>query len=151
MHRSFDTSRLEPWSLGLARTFTAHPGEALAATRRLRRFGRQYAELMKSWDVLVCPTVAHPPPLLGHFSAELPFETAYERLRRFVAFTPLQNVAGAPALSIPHGTSSEGLPIGIQLAGSLGCDRILLELGLAIEAAQPWEPVAPRARWLSGR
>ena len=85
LHWRFDTSRLEPWTLGLARTFLARPGATLAAVRRLRAFGRTYAGVMQSYDVLVCPTLAEPPPLLGHLSSDVPFPTAFERLRRFIA------------------------------------------------------------------
>jgi amidase len=150
LHRGFDRSRLEPFSLGLAATFTAHPAAAAAAAWRLRGFALRYLEALAPWDVLLSPTVAHPPPPLGHFGADLPFDTLLERLTRYIPFTPFQNLAGAPALSLPLGRDAEDLPVGVQLAAAPGGERVLLELGLALEAAQPWPLVAPPARWAQG-
>jgi amidase len=147
LHRSFDRSRLEPWSRDLAATFGARPGSILAATWRLRSCAGRYARALAPWDVLVSPTVSHPPPALGHFGAELPFSTVLERLITYLPFTPLVNAAGAPALSLPWGLGAEGLPVGVQLAAAPGADHLVLELGLALEAARPWTLVAPRDRW----
>lgn len=147
LHWRFDRSALEPWSAGLSRSFVARRAQVIAATRRLRRFAATYARAMQTWDLLVCPTTAHPPPVLGHFSAELPFETVFERLRTFLPFTPLQNSAGAPALSLPAGQSGVGTPIGVQLAAAQGKDQLLLEVAAAIEAATPWPQQAPKALW----
>ena len=84
------------------------------------------------------PTLAAPPPEHGFLGPEVPFETGLERLRRFVPFTPLQNVAGAPAISLPLGRSETGLPIGVQLAAPMGGERTLLEVALGLEEAAPW-------------
>lgn len=147
LHWHFDRARLEPWSSGLSSSFSARRGAVIAATRRLRRFASTYAETMQKWDLLVCPTTAHPPPELGHFSHELPFETAFDRLRTYLPFTPVQNAAGAPAVSLPAGQSSLGTPIGVQIAAAQGHDQLLLEVAAEIEAAAPWPKVAPPALW----
>jgi amidase len=52
--------------------------------------------------------------------------------------TPVQNVSGAPAMSLPLGRSSEGLPIGVHLAAPFGHERRLLEVALELEEAAPW-------------
>jgi serine/threonine-protein kinase len=62
-------------------------------------------------------------------------ETALERLKWFIPFTPVQNVSGGPAISLPLARSKAGLPIGIQLASAMGTERTLLELALELEAA----------------
>ena len=72
---------------------------------------------------------------------EVPFETALERLKWFIPFTPTQNVSGSPAISLPLGQSNDGMPLGVQLASSLGGERTLLELALEIEAAAPFARV----------
>ena len=64
--------------------------------------------------------------------------TVMERLLEWVAFTPLQNATGDPAISLPMGTSSKGLPVGVQLAAAQGHDRRLLELAYELEEAQPF-------------
>ena len=52
------------------------------------------------------------------------------RILEWVSFTPLQNATGDPAISLPMGMSSKGLPIGVQLAAAQGYDRRLHRGGL---------------------
>ena len=52
-----------------------------------------------------------------------------------MAFTPLQNVTGDPAISLPLAQSASGLPIGMMFSAHLGRDATLLELAYEIEAA----------------
>jgi amidase len=84
------------------------------------------------------PTVAMPPPEHGYIGPDIPFETALERLKWFIPFTPTQNISGGPAISLPLGRSDDGLPLGVQLAAPFGDDRTLLELAFELEAAAPW-------------
>lgn len=53
------------------------------------------------------------------------------------------NLSGHPALSIPAGTTSIGLPFGLQIVGPRWRDDLVLELGAAWERARPWPAVAP--------
>jgi amidase len=141
--RRFDTRRVEALTSGLARTFTRAPWEALGATRRLRRFAAEYARVFERFDVLVSPTLARLPPKLGWISTEARFEEWFDRIRAYVPFTPLQNAAGAPAISLPLGRAENGLPIGVQFAGPFGGDGTLLSLALELEEAAPWPHLAP--------
>ena len=146
MGRSFDISDLDGWTLGLADQFKRNVHRVPAAIARLRRFNATYAELFSDVDVLLTPTLATPPPPLGHLDVDLPYEVHLDRVRRFVAFTPVQNVSGAPAVSIPAAVSSDGLPIGVQLAGVVGDDRTMLELAFDLEEAIGWDHLAPAYR-----
>ena len=148
-HRGFDRALLEPWTRDISRYFTSELGSSLRATRRLRRFTRTYAEVMQRYDVLVCPTTGTPPPRLGHLAPDVPFEVAFDRLLEFVPFTPFANAAGAPAISLPLGRGATGLPIGVQLSAAMGAERVLLALSLELEAAAPWNAIAPTDRWQS--
>ena len=49
-----------------------------------------------------------------------------------------QNVAGAPGIAVPAGTSAEGTPIGIHLGGPFGSEASLLQLAYELEAAAPF-------------
>ncbi len=60
-----------------------------------------------------------------------------------MTFTPLHNVAGTPAISLPAGRSAAGLPIGVQLAALPGEERLLLELAHELEQLRPWPLLAP--------
>ena len=81
------------------------------------------------------PTLAMPPPELGFIGPDVPFDTALERLKWFVPFTPVQNISGNPAISLPLAWSESGLPIGIQFESAMGTERTLLELALELEDA----------------
>jgi amidase len=55
-----------------------------------------------------------------------------------VGYTPIHNLAGAPAMSVPLHASRDGLPIGAHLAAKPGDDAMLLALAYELEAARPW-------------
>lgn len=109
-----------------------------AAVVRLQRSHRHTARLFADHDVLLCPTLARTTPELGWLSVDQPGDLVLERLREWVAFTPVQNVTGDPAVSLPLATSAVGTPIGVQLSAPRGRDRRLLEVALELEAAQPF-------------
>ena len=138
----FDSSQVEAFTEGLARFFQSNALGAPAAIWRLRRFARRYERRFEEFDVLMNPTVAMPPPEHGFLGPEVPFDTALERFKWFVPFTPVQNTSGGPAISLPLGQSKQGLPIGVQLAAPMGDERTLLELALELEAASPWPTLA---------
>lgn len=98
-----------------------------AATVAMHRFFEMY-------DVWLTPTLAAPPVPLGtfHYDSEV-----FHRTNAFSPFTPIANVAGLPAMSLPLG-SSDSLPIGVQCVGRPGDDKTLLTLALDIEEAEPW-------------
>jgi amidase len=56
----------------------------------------------------------------------------------WVDYTPVHNGAGNAAMSVPLGTSSAGLPIGVQFAAPQGGERRLFELAYELEEAAPW-------------
>ncbi len=143
MSWSFDRSRLEPWTEGLAQAFVRDRLAAFRATHRLRSFGAGYAAVMERYDVLVSPVTAAPPPEHGFLAGDLPYEEHFERIRAYLPFTSIQNVAGAPAISLPLGRTDDGLPIGVQLAAAPGAERTLLGLSLALERVAPWPLLAP--------
>jgi amidase len=62
----------------------------------------------------------------------------FAKVRDYVAYTPLQNAAGAPAMSMPLSMSPDGLPIGAHFAAAKGQERTLLELAYELEQAAPW-------------
>lgn len=142
VHPEFDRTRIEPFTEGLARFCVDHAGQLPAALVRLRAFARRYEERFDGYDVLMNPTVAMPPPEHGFIGPDIAFDKALERLKWFIPFTPVQNVAGGPAISLPLARSRDGLPIGIQLASKMGTERTLLELGLELEEASPWPTLA---------
>lgn len=106
-----------------------------ASIKRLKEFEGFYNHLFNDYDILICPTLSHAAPKLGHFG---PFEKTTDvllRLNAYTNFTPTQNISGAPAMSLPMGFSKEGLPIGVQFASNIGSERKLIELAFELEEA----------------
>jgi amidase len=147
VHRDFDATKLEPGSRDFGRYFTRDVSRALVGMARLRGFTKSWGKVMQRFDVMLSPTLAEPPPVLGHLKTDQPFELVFGRLISYTPFTGAMNAAGAPALSLPLGRSQHGLPMGVQFAAAHGRDALLLELGLSIEEARPWPRLAPRSGW----
>ena len=117
----------------------------LAAREWLQVNARQIA----SWwseghDLLLTPTIAEPPPVLGSFDspADNPLHGLF-RAAEVVPFTPPFNGTGQPAISLPLHWSADGLPIGVQLVAAFGREDLLLRVAAQLEAAQPWAERRP--------
>ena len=134
----FDRHLLEPLTYQLSRHYLGRCWRSPAAIRRLRTFSADYQALFKDHDLILTPVLATPPVELGYLGPDLDFATVSERLRNYAAFTPPQNVAGTPAVSLPLGQSSAGLPVGVQFAAGMGQESRLLEIAFELEQAMPW-------------
>jgi len=124
---------------------------AHAASRELASFFHRY-------DVLLLPTMAHPPARLGEGALKAaerfglgvlrsaPVRPVMLKLLRDLADkslervpnTQLFNMTGVPAMSVPLGMSTSGLPIGMQFASGYGRDGLLFQLAGQLERARPW-------------
>lgn len=134
-----ETNLLEPWTLGLADYFNAKPDDALATT--LTYFSEVTARInawFADYDIWLSPVLKSAPPKLGEQSPEVPFETLFERTIQYVSYTPLHNVVGTPAMSVPLSWNEAGLPIGSQFAAPLNGEATLLALAYELESARPW-------------
>ncbi len=135
---------LEPLTLDLAQHAQSQGPAALeAAVRRLHEVEAQYAAFFGDVDVLLTPVLSKPPLPLGEISPTLGMEVGFARVLDYVGFTPLQNAAGAPAMSVPLAWSQGGLPIGAHFSAAKGQERRLLELAYELEQAQPWADRRP--------
>jgi amidase len=134
-----DETTVEPFSLAMAgNAAKLKPADIGGVQKRLGEAGAAYDKWMGGFDVVVSPVLGSAAPELGFLSGDVPFETLRDRALRYVGYTLIQNVAGAPAISLPLGMSEAGLPIGVQISGPKGGERVLLELAYEIEKAQPW-------------
>lgn len=96
------------------------------------------ADFFTEYDAWLSPVTASPAPRLGHQAPTVDYETLLERVVRFAAYTPLHNVAGTPAMSVPFARSRDGLPIGVQLSTQLGGEARLFQLAYQMEESRPW-------------
>ncbi len=108
--------------------------EYLTAQRARRRIVEAFSEAFQGFDVLVSPTVPVPAPRIGE---EL--LTNGEKLRPGLLRLPTPfNTTGFPAISVPCGFTSEGLPVGLQLAARPFHEKRLLQVAYAYERSHRW-------------
>jgi len=68
------------------------------------------------------------------------------RAAALVPFTPLFNITGQPAISLPLSISDSGLPIGVQLVAAYGREDLLIQVAAQLEGAAPWGDRRPPTR-----
>jgi amidase len=135
---SFDRSRLDNLTLGLDRFAGRNLHKLPLAIARLSRVRRITSGLTNTYDVILTPTLADVPPRIGHLDPTADYQQIIDRLIEWVAFTPLQNATGEPAISLPLAESASGMPVGMMFAAPLGREARLLELAYELEEARPW-------------
>jgi amidase len=112
----------------------------LRALEYLQRLSRRIVSFWADYDVLVTPTLAQPPLPIGALrpAPDEPPMKMLENSAGFVPFTPLFNVTGQPAISLPLHQYESGLPIGVQLVGPPAGEELLLSLASQLEVERPW-------------
>ena len=121
--------------MGRATTAVAYVTAQAALVNKTREVAQWWAD---GFDLLLTPTLAEAPVPLGTFDTPDEPILGFMRAAEFTPFTPGFNITGQPAISLPTATSSDGLPIGIHLAGAFGREDLLLRVAAQIEAAAPW-------------
>lgn len=136
--RTFDRTRLDNLTRGLDRHARRNMHRLPQAIMRLRATRRHTARFARTYDAVLTPTVADETPRIGHLDPTADYEQIMGRLQSWVAFTPVQNVTGEPAISLPLAESSDGLPVGMMLSTDFGQEVRLLELAYELEESRPW-------------
>ncbi|SEM22818.1 amidase [Pseudoxanthomonas sp. GM95] len=135
---------LEPFTVGLSDWNRAHCGfaELERAYAVLAALPGAFNTFHAQYDVLLTPTLRTPSPRIGTFAPDGDFATVFAGMFDWMGYTPLQNLAGTPAISLPLVHGADGPPIGVQFAADRGQEPLLLALALQLESAAPW-----RDRW----
>jgi amidase len=131
------------WALvEMGRSFSAP--QFLTAREWLQAYSRRMASWWAGHDLLLTPTIAEPPPVLGSFDspADNPMAGLF-RAAGLVPFTPPFNVTGQPGISLPLHWNGDGLPIGVQLVAAYGREDLLIRVAAQLERAQPWADRVP--------
>ncbi len=95
-------------------------------------------EEMREFPILLCPVCSTP--------AFRPFERSWTVEGKTVAYldamryTQWFNLLGGPAAVVPVSQSSEGLPIGVQIAGRPFADELVLAVAAAVESEFGYRP-----------
>lgn len=107
---------------------------------------RSVAAQTVRFDLLITPATATTAPVLGEYSPAQPVESALAwtaRMFRPAPFAALFNTTGQPALSLPVGLSTEGLPLGVQIVARQGEEALLLRAARVVEQALPFTSLPP--------
>jgi len=131
---------LEPWTRDLAAWcdgFDAADTDAL-----YRQIGLASAAMegaFARYDVVLSPVLRWPAVAIGELAPDRAFDHLMSRMFDYVSYTPLHNLTGLPALSLPlHAGDDRGVPIGSMFAAAQGQEPLLLALALELEQAAPW-------------
>jgi len=119
------------------KTFTSVEYEHAQEKRSILWRGVQ--KLLKKYDVIISPTLTEPMQKLkagGAMNTQL-FKT-------WCPYTYPFNLTGNPALSVPVGLSSKGMPVGMQIVGPWHSEKRLFEIAQFIEDVQPWSDLYPK-------
>ena len=160
-YRDFEPST---WMLGLLGKKLRAP-QLSNAKFTLQYMSRLIGHFFEKYDILMTPTLALPPIKIGALQptkkdalimkslgrlnaggllmAVKGIEDLSQRAYTFMPYTPLFNVTGQPAMSVPLFWNEEGLPIGIQFVGRYADEATLFRLAAQLEKAKPWSDRLP--------
>jgi amidase len=139
-----DLELLMPINRALAEEAARTPSHVYELTNlRLQAFARRIVAFCLDYDAVLTPALAKPPLPIGWiFEPDDPWEQ-FRRGGEFTPFTPVLNVTGQPAVSVPAGFTGDGLPLGVQLVGRPADEATLLRLAAQLERARPWADRRP--------
>ncbi len=116
--------------------------EYLNAARIRRELTGDFDAAFERVDVIVAPATACVAPRLGEAVVEIRGESMPLRSAVIDSNRPA-NFTGHPAISVPCGISSDGLPMGLQLIGAKWSEASLLAIAHAYEQSQKWREIRP--------
>jgi aspartyl-tRNA(Asn)/glutamyl-tRNA(Gln) amidotransferase subunit A len=117
------------------------PQQVDACRRELQRLRREIVRVFDEVDLLITPTTPIPAPKID----ELKQNPDLLRPRELILLRNTRpfNVWGLPAISLPCGFTTSGLPIGLQIAGPHWSENKVLQLAYAYERATEWHKRSP--------
>lgn len=101
-----------------------------------RKWRRSLAKVFERFDVIAVPTTEVTAPVAGG-------GTMVDVTRRLVRLTSPWSLAGLPALSLPCGLDTQGLPIGFQLVAAPFREATVVRVGAEFQAATDWHLAEP--------
>ncbi len=164
--KKISVSDFDPSSFGLGMLGKALSAEDYAsAARYLQSSAREISRFFESCDVLLTPTLAQPPVPVGALQPSASEKTLIQLIGsfdggnllkslgiikplaaatfEFIPWTPVFNVTGQPAMSVPLAWTESGLPVGMHFVGRFGDEATLFRLAGQLEQAQPWAQKTP--------
>jgi amidase len=143
----WDMRQYEGLSRALMHTFQQGWYRMPSAAMALLSAQRWNATHLAPFDAVLSPVLTHATPPLGYLNPAIAPEALLPRLIEYVAFTPLQNALGTPAVSVPMGlTQTDPRPVGVQLSAQAGLEGLLLSLAYELEAQAVMPQIAHPSR-----
>lgn len=134
----------EPFTFALAeRSGRRTQVDLLAAEAALQTIAHEIGAFLATYDLFLTPVLGSPPIPLGQIDQHLPWDEFVEMIFRYVAFTPVGNFAGLPAMSVPLHWTPDALPVGSHFLARFGAEETLLSLAGQLEQARPWKDHVP--------
>jgi aspartyl-tRNA(Asn)/glutamyl-tRNA(Gln) amidotransferase subunit A len=140
-HERHMKTRIEDYGAGVRINLEA--GRYLLATdyvksQRARTLLKQvFAEAFEKVDAIVSPTLPAFPPVIGEVYVQSG-DIREHVVDAFLRFNIPYNLTGLPAISVPCGFGSNGLPIGLQIAGRAFDEQTVLRVAHAYQARSDW-------------
>jgi amidase len=143
-----EPDRIEAHNLALRQAAQAVDSWSyVESVKRTQELSRCIVEgFVANFDVLVTPTMACLPPLVGAWRAGTEDHPLMALINSYpmAVFTSSFNVTGQPAISLPiHQDEATGLPVGVQMVAAPWREDLLLQLSHTLEVAHPWADRRP--------
>ena len=161
---SLDDFDLTTYGVGLFGTILKASDYA-RALRYLQKVSREIGRFFENYDVLLTPVLNQPPVKIGSLKPSAAEQNQLKMIARlnatwlldamgvikplaaqtfeFVPWTPVFNVSGQPAMSVPLHWNNDGLPIGMHFIGKWGDETTLFRLAGQLEKEKPWADKVP--------
>ena len=143
MQRQVSLDTVEPMTLKMyEQGRTASAAERLMVSAELHVMSRQLGNFFESYDVLLTPTLAQATPHLGSPADlqhdEMSLEDWFVFMLNLIPYTPVNNLTGTPAISLPICQDPNGMPLGAHFMAPIGREDRLFSLAGQLEKISPW-------------
>lgn len=154
MQRSVSADTVEPITLKMweaGRNATA--AQRLGITHAMSILGRQLGAFFEDYDLLLTPVMGRATPELGSpfnlLHEDQSLDDWFENGLDLIPVTPLNNMTGTPAVSLPLCSDSNGMPAGAHFMAPIGREDRLFNISGQLERMSPWQDKRPPLHVLS--
>ena len=142
---------IEPLSMWLYEMGQSIPSPAyIGALVTSQAIARGVVATWADWDLVVTPALAQRPVTHAELDPTAPDSAdQFKRAAEFTPYTPMFNLTGQPAVSVPLFHGDDGLPTAAQIIGQPAGEALLLQVARQLEEIAPWAdrfPAEPAVR-----
>lgn len=143
MERTISGNTLEPMTLKMYREgCRATAGERLGVSFDMHHITRILGVFFENYDVLLTPVLSRSTPQIGSrfntLHKDQTLDDWFDNALSLIPYTPINNLSGTPAITLPMGMDENGLPLGAHFMAPVGREDRLLNLAGQLEQLAPW-------------